>query len=263
VHLIYDDRYAEVNHQEEWEAVFFPLEAAFDPAEHFAVDYDDRDLRPGPPKEGTFVLTDAPIDAAAFFKEAETNLKEWLYRNRTVEVFKNEPLKIYSRIGETAEEFAERCAEAAEDAADAEVAKLRDRYEVKIDRVKDQLATAERRTRELEVDTQSRRQQELVAGAGDLLSVFLGGKRRSRSLSGAASRRSQTVRTQERLRTAQETLSERAADLEDLEDDLATDLMEITGRWNDAAQDIKTIEIGLEKTDIAVDEMALVWIPTR
>ena len=263
VHLIYDDRYAKVNHQEEWEAVFFPLEAAFDPAEHFAVDYDDRDLRPGPPKEGTFVLTDAPIDAAAFFKEAETNLKEWLYRNRTVEVFKNEPLKIYSRIGETADEFAERCAEAAEDAADAEVATLRDRYEVKIDRVKDQLATAERRTRELEVDTQSRRQQELVAGAGDLLSVFLGGKRRSRSLSGAASRRSQTVRTQERLRTAQETLSEKAADLEDLEDDLATDLMEITGRWNDAARDITTIEIGLEKTDIAVDEMALVWVPTE
>ncbi len=263
VNLIYDDQYAKIDHKEEWEAVFFPLEAAFDPADHFAVDYDDRDLRPGPPKEGTFVLTDAPIDAAAFFKEAETNLKEWLYRNRTVEVFKNEPLKIYSRIGETADEFAERCAEAAEDAADAEVAKLRDRYEVKIGRVKDQLATAERRTRELEVDTQSRRQQELVAGAGDLLSVFLGGKRRSRSLSGAASRRSQTVRTQERLRTAQETLSEKAADLEDLEDDLATDLMEITGRWNDAAQDIKTIEIGLEKTDIAVDEMALVWIPTR
>ena len=38
--------------------------------------------------------------------------------------------------------------------------------------------------------------------------------------------------------------------------------MEITDRWNEAARDIQAIEIGLEKTDIAVDEMALVWVPT-
>ena len=94
-----------------------------------------------------------------------------------------------------------------------------------------------------------------------ILSVFLGGKRRSRSLSGAASRRSQTVRTQERLRSAQEKLSDKAADLVALEDDLADDLMEITQRWNDAAAAIETIEIGLEKTDIAVDELALAWVP--
>jgi hypothetical protein len=263
VHLIYDDRYAEVNHKEEWEAVFYPLGQTFDPAEHIAVDYDDRDLRPGSPGGGTFVLTEAPVDSAAFFKKAQTDLKEWLYRNRRVEVFKNEQLKLYSRIGESAEDFTARCEEAAEDAADAEVAKLRDRYRVKIDRVKDQLAAAELRTRELEVDTQSRRQQELVAGAGELLSVFLGGKRRSRSLSGAASRRSQTVRTKERLRSAEEALTDKADDLEDLEDDLASDLMEITDRWNEAARDIQTIEIGLEKTDIAVDEMALVWMPTQ
>ena len=263
VHLIYDDQHAKVNHTEDWEAVFFPLKASFDPAKHIAVDYDDRDLRPGAPAEGSFVLADAPIDSAAFFRQASTDLKEWLFRNRKVQVFKNAALKLYSRIGESDEDFKARCDEAAEDAADAEVAKLRDRYQVKIDRVKDQLAAAERRARELETDTQSRRQQELVAGAGDLLSVFLGGKRRSRSLSGAASRRSQTVRTQERLRSAQDTLSDKAADLDDLEDDLSRDLMEITGRWNDAASQIEAIDIRLEKNDISIDEVAVVWIPTN
>ncbi len=262
VHLTFDDRYAGVDHREEWEAVFFPLGSTFDPADHLAVDYDDRDLRPEAPSGGAYVLTEAPIDSPTFFKQAETDLKEWLYRNQKIEVFKNEQLKLYSRIGETTEDFTARCEEAAEDAADVEVAALRDRYKVKIDRVKDQLSTAERRVRELEVDTQSRRQQELMAGAGDLLSVFLGGKRRSRSLSGAASRRSQTVRTQERLRSAEEALTDRAGELDALEDDLARDLMEITDRWNDFARERQTIEVGLEKTDIAVAEMALVWIPT-
>lgn len=262
VHLLYDDRYAGVDHREEWEVVFYPLGASLDPASHIAVDYDSRDLRAEAPPGGTFVLTEAPVDKAAFFRQAAADLKDWLYRNRRVEVFKNEHLKLYSRVGETKEEFTARCDAGAEDAADAEVAKLRDRYEVKIDRVKDQLAAAERRVRELEVDTESRRQQEFLAGAGDLLSVFLGGRRRSRSLSGAASRRSQTARTQERLRSAREKLSGKEADLDDLEDDLAEDLMGITDRWNEAALDIATIEIGLEKTDIALDEMALVWVPT-
>jgi hypothetical protein len=263
VHLVYDDRYAGVDHREEWEAVFFPLEAKFDPANHAAVDYDRRDLRPEAPSAGTFVLPEAPIDAPSFFRQAKVDLKEWLYRNRKVQVYKNEHLKLYSRIGETEDDFVARCSEAAEDLADTEVAKLRDRYKVKIERVKDQLAAAERRVRELEVDTQTRRQQELLSGAGDLLSVFLGGRRRSRSLSGAASRRAQTVRTQERLRSAHEKLTDKAADLDDLEDDLGEDLMEITDRWNEAARDIQTVEIGLDKTDIDVDEMAVVWVPTR
>ena len=111
------------------------------------------------------------------------------------------------------------------------------------------------------MDTQSRRQQELVAGAGELLSVFLGGKRRSRSLSGVASRRSQTVRTQERLRSAQEAQSEKTDALDDLETELARDVTEITDKWDDAAASIETLKIGLEKTDIAVEQVALVWVP--
>lgn len=261
VSLLYDDVHAGVNHRETWEAILEPVTAPIDPDAAIPVDYDERDLRADAPGRATYVLPDAPIDKAAFFRQVASDLKQWLLVHQKVQIFKNPALKLYSRVGEPRDRFVERCNEAAESAADTDVAKLKDRYETKIERVKDQLAAAERRVRELEVDTQSRRQQELMAGAGELLSVFLGGRRRSRSLSGVASRRSQTVRTQERLRTAQERYSDKAEDLQDLEDDLSRDLMEITDRWNEAAGQIETVEIGLEKTDIAVDEVALVWIP--
>ncbi len=166
-------------------------------------------------------------------------------------------------MGESREEFLRRCEEAAEDAADAEVAKLKERYEAKIKAVQKRLAAAERRVRELETDVAQRRQQEVVAGAGELLSVFLGGRRRSRSLSGAASRRSTTVRTQQRLRSAEDKLADETADLEALEDDLAADLQEITAKWEEVAADVEELEIGLEKTDIAVDEVALCWVPVE
>lgn len=262
VKMLYDDIHAGVNHQEEWETVLHPLENPPDFDAAISVDYDERDLKPDAPDGATYTLPVAPIDKSTFFTSAEASLKQWVVVNRKVEILKNAPLKLYSRVGEERSDFEARCKEAAEDAADAELAKLKDLYKTRIDRVKDQLATAERRVRELEVDTQARRQQELVAGAGELLSVFLGGKRRSRSLSGVASRRSQTVRTQERLRSAQEKYTDKTQELDDLEADLAQDVTEITQKWDAHSTEIESVEIGLEKTDVSIDEVALVWIPT-
>jgi DNA helicase HerA-like ATPase len=261
VKMLYDDVHAGVDHQEEWETVLHPLTNPPDFDHAIAVDYDERDLKRDAPAGATYVLPDAPIDAASFFRAAESSVKQWVVMNRRVGVFKNTSLKLYSRVGEQRTDFEARCEEAAEDAADADMAKLKERYKTRIERVKDQLASAERRVRELEVDTQTRRQQELVAGAGELLSVFLGGKRRSRSLSGVASRRSQTVRTQERLRSAQEKYSDKTQELDDLETDLAKDVTEITSKWDHAAAEIETLEIGLERTDVTVEEIALVWVP--
>jgi hypothetical protein len=261
VKMLYDDVHAGVNHQEEWETVLHPLTNPPDWDSAISVDYDERDLRPDAPDDAIYALTDVPIDTAMFFRSAKSSLKQWVVMNRKIEILKNASLKLYSRVGEERSDFEARCREAAEDAADAELAKLKYRYKTRIDTVKDQLAAAERRVRELEADTQTRRQQELVAGAGELLSVFLGGKRRSRSLSGVASRRSQTVRTQERLRTAQEKYSDKTQRLDDLEADLADDVTEITQKWDSKAAEIETVEIGLEKTDVAVDEVALVWVP--
>jgi hypothetical protein len=261
VKMLYDDVHAGVDHQEEWETVLHPLTNPPDFDHAIAVDYDERDLKRDAPAGATYVLPDAPIDAASFFRAAESSVKQWVVMNRRVGVFKNTSLKLYSRVGEQRTDFEARCEEAAEDAADADMAKLKERYKTRIERVKDQLASAERRVRELEVDTQTRRQQELVAGAGELLSVFLGGKRRSRSLSGVASRRSQTVRTQERLRSAQEKYSDKTQELDDLETDLAKDVTEITSKWDHAAAEIETLEVGLERTDVTVEEIALVWVP--
>jgi hypothetical protein len=263
VHLTYDDQYAGIDHDEEWEAVFFPLGRSFDAGTARAVDYDDRDLRSERPAGATYLLPEAPLDAASYFTSVSTDLKNYLMRNRCVEIFKNPELKLYSRVGETTDEFSARCRAAAEDAADADIAKLKDRYEVKIKRVKDQLIATERRVRELETDVEGKRQSELLSGAGDLLSVFLGGRRRSGSLGRAARRRSSTSSTQERLRTAEQKMGDQHAELDAIEDDLTTDVLEITNKWDAIASEIETVEIGLEKTDITVDEVAVVWIPVE
>jgi len=269
VHLRFDDRAAGVDHQEEWEAVLFPLDRSPDVASARAVDYEARDLRAAAPDGVAYTLSDVPIDEATFFRGLSTDLKDELYRERAISVFRNPQLKLYSRVGETEEAFLGRCDEAGRKAADAAAVKLRDRFEKKMDRVHAAIERAEDRVEQLEVDKSSRRSHELIAGVGDLLGAFFGGKKDTRSITtragrvakGASSRRSTSTRTEQRLKTAEDRLEEEQVKLEDVEEALLDELTELNDLWAERAEAIETVEIGLEKSDVTVDEIALLWVP--
>ena len=207
------------------------------------------------------MLSEAPITSPAFFQDAGRDLLEEAWRRRELTVLRNGELGLYSRPGEEREAFLERCRTAATVKADEAAAALKDRYEKKIDRVRDALARAESRVRELEVDVSARKQQEVVAGAGKLLSMFLRGRASAAGLSGVASRRSMTRRAEERLRTATERQAGQEAEIRDLEDELADELREIMDEWEGRAGAVDAVEIGLEKDDVAVEEIGLLWIP--
>ena len=262
VHLRYDDTTAGVDHQETYESMLFPLGATFDPETVHSVDHDPRDLRDEAPPGAEFALTDVPLDKTSYFTDLSRRLADHLYRSRSVTVFRNKELKLFSRVGEPREEFEARCREAAETEADADTAKLEEKYRTRIRSVQTQLSKAESRVRELESAASARTQQSLVEGAGELLGALLGGKMRSTSLSKMASQGRQAAAAGARLQTAQEAMGAKAVEVEQLEADLADDLEAITAKWSEAAGQVEEMEIGLEKTDVSVDDLVLVWVPS-
>ena len=261
VHLRYDDRAAGVDHTETYECVFFPLDEALKPDDAHTVDYDERDLRAEAPANAVYALPRAPIDKAAYFTDLERQLKEHLYRTRTSDIFVNRTMKLYSRAGESRDDFIVRCKAGAEEQAAAEAAKLREKYQTKRARLEKQQRTAESRVRELEVDTKQRVQHEILAGGGQLLSAFLRGRLNLRSLSGASSRRGVTRRTQERLDTAKGKVEDATEDMREIEEELQEDLAELQEKWDACAEDIETKAIPLDKSDVAVEEVVLLWVP--
>ena len=58
VALRYDDDKADLVHDEEYEAVVFPLAEPVDPTRSIAVDYDDRDLRTDAPNPCVYRLAE-------------------------------------------------------------------------------------------------------------------------------------------------------------------------------------------------------------
>ena len=156
VSVRFDDSSAGVDEQEEYEALYGPLEDGLDLATERAVDYDDRDLVETPPDGATYVLPGAKIGVASFFRDAERDVKRHLVDLRPLELLRNRELKLVSRPGETPEQFAERCDQAAQLAEDAEAAKIRDKLEARQDKLEEALELARRRVAELDTDVRTR-----------------------------------------------------------------------------------------------------------
>ena len=261
VQLVYDDTKAEVNHRETYEGILYPVDGVVDSDDLRQVDHDPRDFDDEPPAGATYVLPDVPIHTKTFWRGVESDLKSYLVANRPVKVWANSELGAYSRIGESEDDFIERCRALAEEAADGEVAKLTDRYSKRIDRVKDQLHTLETRVGEAMSDASAKKSEEMVSGAGDILGALLGGRRSSNPLGRAASRRTATRKAEARAEAAASKLGAKEIELQELEDELADEIVDIVDRWTAAAEEVETMEIPLEKTDVRVVETKLVWLP--
>lgn len=267
VNLIFDDTKAKLKHEEEWETVIYPLSENISLDDAVTVDYDKRDMVTKEPDGILYELPDAPVHTATYFKKVSTEIKGHLYRNRSVTVFRNVGLKLYSRVGESRADFETRCRKEADKAEDVAADKLRTTYEARIKRARDMLDRAEDRLEELEVDHSSRKTEELLSGIGTVMTMFLGGKKSSRSIATelrrVSSRRKQTRKTSQKISTATNRIDERLAQLEDLENELADKLLFLDEEWDTKAANIEELEVGLEKTDIQLDELSLVWIPIK
>jgi hypothetical protein len=244
-----------VDEREEFEALYGPLDTGLDLERETVAD-----LALLPTGEGRYVLPAVALTERSFFRDAERAIARRIASRETLEVHRNVKLKLVSRPGESLEAFAARCDEAAQVAADAETAKLRGRLEARQDRLERALAQAQRRLEDLTLEERQRETAELAEGAGALLGALLGGRRRTRSMAGALSRRS---RSAERRRTAEAKVEDAYADLREIEQQIAHEVQAIDTKWRTIADAIDTVSIRPEAADVQVERLTLVWAPLR
>jgi len=262
MHLLYDETKADLRHEVEWEGIVRLDDSRVDPDDALVVDYDDRDFSSDAPEGAIFRLPDAEIDKSTFFTKTKTAFKDHLYRSEKLELFANPELKLYSRVGEDEQAFKSRCEDAADDLADEDVEKLRAALLKKEDKLTGDLSKLEDRIREIEFEKEASRNNAIAGVAMDVLGGLLGGRRRTRSAGRSMMRgRKATGKAEQRLATAENRYSEKMEDLNELRDEVEDDINEIVFEWQDKAQKIERYEVPLEKADISVDEIALVWIP--
>ena len=97
---------------------------------------------PSLPPAVVYEFPEAPLAQKAYFTTVTRALKEYLARRRTLKVLRNRTSSSTPGSGSPLTDFAVRCSAAAQAAADAAAAKIRDRFEGRLDVLRRQVEEA-------------------------------------------------------------------------------------------------------------------------
>ena len=104
VSLRYDETKADLVHDDEYEAVLFPLEEQLDISRVVQVDYDDRDLRQNAPDGAVYRLTARRSRTRRSGHRSSASSRTTWSATLAIELPANTALKLYGRPGETPED---------------------------------------------------------------------------------------------------------------------------------------------------------------
>jgi hypothetical protein len=254
--LRFDDTKANLIQDEEYEAVLYPITPLPNPTDFIAVDYDDRDLHDEAPGALAYGLVKAEIGRKTWWTTLQKSLTDQLVRTKAVEILVNPDLKAFSRVGETPEQFAARCTEIAGTKADAEIAALQKKYDTKLRALRTRFDAAAAASQQASARHEA--EYGTAAQVGTLLGGLFGG-RRSRSSITSEIKRSATSQTRVDAAYGKAGVAQQA--IIDLEAELQSEVGGIDATWTGVAGNVETMSIPLEKTDVAVTDLRLVWVP--
>ncbi|HSP42883.1 MAG TPA: hypothetical protein VLO11_08435, partial [Luteolibacter sp.] len=223
-------------------------------------------------------ITDAPTPGASFgelpgyamnatnYKQVEKDFSEWLYRNERLDVFYCPALKEWSKPGESEGDFRVRLTHAAHEARDAEVEKVRDTAAKKIATLETRLRTAEARVAKEKAEAGAAKMTAGVSLLGGLLGGLLGRKVNMTTLSRgstAINRTTSAYKQQQDVAQANARVEDIARDIQTLRSELEAEIAKISADHDTANLKLETETLKPRRTDVKVDEVALLWIPAR
>ena len=233
-------------------------------AQPLALDLRDLERRPAkvPPEEGPFF---APVPEQANtereLKGLARDFADWLYYNSRLTIQAHPELGIFQKPGESERAFRIRLQDAARQRRDAEVDKLREKYRKRLERLKDRLRRYERELAEDEAEYEARKQQEVISLGETVLNLFLG-RRSSRVLSTAASKRRMSSKAKLEIQQTKQEIEELKEEMAELQEELEEAAQEITRKWADLLDEIQEVEIKPRRADVDVELAALAWMPS-
>ncbi|MFT3906586.1 MAG: hypothetical protein QM718_09810 [Steroidobacteraceae bacterium] len=195
------------------------------------------------------------------------SLAAHLYETARTELLVCTALKMNSNPGESEGDFRARLALKAREQRDAQVDKLRSSYAPKLAALQDRLARAQARASVQHSQVTQQTLSTVVSVGATILGAFLG-KRAISATSvtrAATAMRSATRIGQEHQESvqAEENASAVEQQLQALKTQSDGEIAAITGALDPAALTVTSAQVPARKSDIAIGEVALAWVPWR
>ncbi len=226
------------------------------------IDLDPTDLADHPESEALFGPVPPELNTASEIKAFAKDFDDYLYHEEALNLYHNPALKLYGQPGESEREFKIRAQQLVRERRDAEVEKLRTKYQRKLDLLETRRAREERELVEDRAEYEARKHEELIS-AGETVVGMLGifGRRTSRGLSTAARKRRLTTSARADIAESEEEVERLEAEIEDMRQEMELEAEAIADKWGDAVEEIETYTIKPRRKDVQVEVAALGWAP--
>jgi hypothetical protein len=224
------------------------------------------DLEPQPEPGAKFCILPGELSRPKRYGELATALKDHLYRNRKLKIWKCAALKQTSSSGEGEAEFRVRLSQAAREQRDELVAKLRQKYAPKVASLEERLRKAQIKV-EKEKSQASQQTMTAVLSIGtSILGAMFGRKLASTAnFNRAASsmrQASKIARDRQDASDAAEGADVLRQQLADLEAEMKSETDAIQADFSPESLKLEEATVQPKKSEINVSQVALVWVPS-
>ncbi len=206
------------------------------------------------PKEAKYKHLPAFVAEDSGLKAASRALKEYIYREQKLEIYRVKRLRMESEVGESLEEFTLRVEDVLKEKYEEALEELQEKYKRKLDRLESQLENALRKVEKEKAD-----QTSSIISAGISIVSALFGSRSMTRLSTAASRSGRVMKERGDISRAEAKVEELEERIEELQHELEEKIDELHGQFSLDNYEIDTIFIKPKKSLISIDEVALLW----
>jgi len=207
-----------------------------------------------PPSQAKFQPLPKIILEDRRLKKAIRELKETLYREEKLELFRCISLKLESKVNESEAVFKVRVQDMLDDKKEQAIEKLQVRYDKKEKTLLERLRRAQERVEKEEVDSTSSMIETGIAVLGALF-----GRTSPTKIGRAFKKGSNVLKERGDMSRAQERLSAIQEDIEALEYELEDTIDALNEKYSVENCEIEQFTIKPRKTDIDVELCALVW----
>jgi len=226
------------------------------------VELDVNQLEDEPERNALFGPIPPELSTASKLKALSKDFANYLYDEERLNLQHNPKLNLYSEPRESGKEFKIRAQQVAREHRDAEVDKLRDKYQKKLNGLATRLAREQQELAEDRDEYEGRKSEELLS-AGETLVGMLGifGRRTSRGLSTAARKRRMTTKARADIVESEEEIERLEAEIEEMRLEMEKDAEAIADQWADVANEVETYAVKPRRSDVEVRLVTLGWAP--
>jgi DNA helicase HerA-like ATPase len=236
-------------------------ESAWESAEQFA---ESPPLEPAA-RTGSFAPLPSSLASPRSYATLATSLKSHLGRTSKLTCWSAPAIGAVSRPGESEGDFRVRIGQRVKEWRDGQIDKVRDKQAAKLATLADRIDRARQKVEKEKAEAQNQSMQTYVSIGTAVIGALFGRKKISATTIGRAATSmrsaSRATRQQADVAHAEESLSTLEERRRQLEEEVELELDRIRLEASPDSIALEEIDVPARKTDIAIDEVALAWVP--